>query len=152
MTILKCLFNNSTLRVADEFNDIVNLGTLFKFIFDFLQCFSRVQSTLVDDTICIVNILNHFVGETATAQADNVDAAESDRFASCNNIRRNILAEAATALNHYMTAYMTELVHQYIGTNNSVIINHDFTCHFGRVPNDTSVTNQRIVCHVYTFH
>ena len=66
MTILKCLFNNSTLRVADEFNDIVNLGTLFKFIFDFLQCFSRVQSTLVDDTICIVNILNHFVGETAT--------------------------------------------------------------------------------------
>ena len=53
MTILKCLFNNSTLRVADEFNDIVNLGTLFKFIFDFLQCFSRVQSTLVDDTICI---------------------------------------------------------------------------------------------------
>ena len=50
MTILKCLFNNSTLRVADEFNDIVNLGTLFKFIFDFLQCFSRVQSTLVDDT------------------------------------------------------------------------------------------------------
>ena len=82
MTILKCLFNNSTLRVADEFNDIVNLGTLFKFIFDFLQCFSRVQSTLVDDTICIVNILNHFVGETATAQADDVDAAESDRLAS----------------------------------------------------------------------
>ena len=52
----------------------------------------------------------------------------------------------------YVFDYMTELVHQYIGTNNSVIINHDFTCHFGRVPNDTSVTNQRIVCHVYTFH
>ena len=73
MTILKCLFNNSTLRVADEFNDIVNLGTLFKFIFDFLQCFSRVQSTLVDDTICIVNTFDHFIGKTTTAQADDVD-------------------------------------------------------------------------------
>jgi len=41
-----------------------------------------VSANVLMHTICIVNILNHFVGETATAQADDVDAAESDRFAS----------------------------------------------------------------------
>ena len=145
-------------KIEDEFEKspeidyIVNFRTLFEFIFYFFQCFCRVQTTLVDDTICIVNTFDHFIGEATTAQADDVDSAESDRFASCNDVRRNIFTETASALNHYMTAYMTKLMHQYIGADNRVIINDDFACHLGRVTDDTSVTNQCVVCYVYTFH
>ena len=52
----------------------------------------------------------------------------------------------------YVFDYMTELMHQYIGADNRVIINDDFACHLGRVTDDTSVTNQCVVCYVYTFH
>ena len=77
---------------------------------------------------------------------------ESYGLTSCNDVRRDIFAETASALNHYMAAYMAELMHQYIGTDNSIVVNNDFTCHLGRVADNTSVTDQCIVCYMHPFH
>ena len=47
---------------------------------------------------------------------------------------------------------MAELVHQYIGADDGIIVDDNFTRHFCRVANDTAVAYQSIVGHVYTFH
>ena len=99
-----------------------------------------------------MNTFDHFIGKTTATKADNVDTAESYGLTSCNDIRRDIFTEAASALNHYMAAYMAGLMHQYIGTDNSIVVNNDFTCHLGRVADNTSVTDQCIVCYMHPFH
>ena len=60
--------------------------------------------------------------------------------------------EMAAALYHTITAHMAELVHQYIGADDGIIVDDNFTRHFCRVANDTAVAYQGIVRHVHTFH
>ena len=58
-----------------------------------------------------MNTFDYFIGKTTATKADNVDTAESYGLTSCNDLRRDIFTEAASALNHYMAAYMAELMH-----------------------------------------
>ena len=76
---------------------------------------------------------DQFVRESAPAQAYDIDSAISNRFASRYNIRWDVFAKPASALYHYVSAYPAELVHQDVGTYDSIVIDNDFACHFRRI-------------------
>ena len=99
-----------------------------------------------------MDILNEFVAETATTETYEIQTTILCRFLSCNNIRRNILREAATTLNHHVACDMAELVNEYIGTYDSIIVNHYFACKFCCITDDAATAQLTVVSHVYTFH
>ena len=74
MTILNCLFNNTTFCITDKIDYIVNFWTLFEFILYFFQCFCRVQAILVDESIYIVNSFDHLILEGMTVLYVDVES------------------------------------------------------------------------------
>ena len=78
-----------------------------------------------------MDILNELIAETATTKTYEIQTAVFCRFLTCNNIRRNILRKAASTLDHHIACDVAELVNEYVGTNNSIVINYYFACKFG---------------------
>ena len=71
---------------------------------------------------------------------------------SGNNIRRNILAEAATSLYHYISTDMAELMAKHLGTQDSIIVYHHFTGYLGRVADDDIATNHTVMGDMHILH
>ena len=93
-----------------------------------------------------------FVAETAATKADDIDTAVACRLLACNNIRRYVETEAASALNHNISANVAELMAQDCGTDDCIVVNNDFAGKLGGVADDTSVANLAVVGNVHVFH
>ena len=93
-----------------------------------------------------------FVAETAATKADDIDTAVACRLLACNNIRRYVETEAASALNHNISANVAELMAQDCCTDDCIVVNNDFACKLGGVADDTSVANLAVVGNVHVLH
>ena len=68
------------------------------------------------------------------------------------DVRRYVFAEAASALYHAESAYVAELVHQYVGADDGIVVYDNLACHFCGIADDATVADKGIVCNMYTFH
>ena len=69
-----------------------------------------------------------------------------------NNIRRNILAEAASTLYHHIATDTAELMAKHLGTQDSIIVYHHFTGNLGRVADDDIATNHTVMGDMHILH
>ena len=76
----------------------------------------------IDDAVGIVDGLDGLVGESATAQANQVHASIADRLLAGNDVGRNVLTGASATLEHDVAAHVQELVEQAGGRDDGVVI------------------------------
>ena len=82
--------NNTTLGCTYEINDIFDFWGHHHLFLNFSQGIGNIQSALVDDAVCIVNLLNGLVRETAATQAHDVNATIDGRLTSRYDVRRYV--------------------------------------------------------------
>ena len=99
-----------------------------------------------------MDIVNQLVVESPTAKSYKIYSAIPCRLLACNNIRRNVLAEAAATLNHYVPSDVTELMYKYTAAYYCTVVNNNLTREFGRVTYDTLAPDYTVMCDVQTFH
>lgn len=88
--------NDASFRGRDEVDDVLDFRSDLQLTLHLLQ--SVCDNTFaVDETVSIVNEFDEVVAETVTAQAYEVDTAIACRLLACDDVRRNILTEAALA-------------------------------------------------------
>ena len=144
--------DDAAARASDEVDDVAYLGSHFHFGLNLVEGVGCVQAALVDEAVGIVDGLDGLVGEAAAAQAHNVQSGVADGLASGDDIGRDVLAEAASALDHAISAHAAELMHQHVGTDDGVVVDDNLAGHLGGVADDAAVAYQGIVGHVYAFH
>ena len=99
-----------------------------------------------------MNLCDGFVAETPPSQSYEVDSCVADRFLSCNDVGRNVLACSGTALHHHVTSHAYELVEENCCGNDGVVVDNHFACEFCGISNDTTVANDAIVCNMHILH
>ena len=148
---LLLLSDNASLRTLYEVDNILNLLGNFKILLDFLDTF--LQYTLaVEQAISLVDVLDGLIAETTATQTDEVDAAIAGWLLAGNDIRRNILRETATTLDHHVACDMAELVNENVGADDGVVIYYHLTGKLGRVADNQAAAEHAVVSHVNGLH
>ena len=110
--------DDATLGRLDKVADILDFGCHLQFALDLLDAVFELDlldavfedALGIEQTIGVVDELNQIIAEAMAAQPYKVDAAVAGRLLASYNIRRNILAETATALDHHVAADVAELM------------------------------------------
>ena len=127
---LLLLSDNASLRTLYEVDNVLNLLGNLKILLDFLDTF--LQDTLaVEQAISLVDVLDGLVAETTATQTDEVDAAIAGRLLAGNDVRRNILRETASALDHHVACDVAELMNENVGADDGVVIYNYLTGKLG---------------------
>ena len=92
------------------------------------------------------------IAETMTAQSYEVDTTVAGRLLAGNDIRRYILAEAASALDHHVPTDVAELMAKDFGTDDGKVITADFTGELGGIANDQAVAKESVMGYMHVFH
>ena len=99
-----------------------------------------------------MDVLDEIIAESTPAESYQIQTGETDRFFTGDDIWRNVLRETASALYHHVTADMAKLMAEHCGTNDSVVINGDFTGQFGRITYDKTTSENAIVGNMHILH
>lgn len=86
--------------------------------------------------IYVLNTGYLFGREPASVESYGVYSAETDGFASGDDIRRYILIHFRSALEHHIRADMRELVHECSSADDGAVINDHFAGDLGSVGHD----------------
>ena len=73
------------------------------------------------------------------------------RLQCSHDIRRHILAEAATGLRHRPGSDTTSLAHQHVTSENHIIFNHAVAGNLAPVSEHTVITDMRVVGNMHAF-
>ena len=92
------------------------------------------------------------VAEAAPAQAYEVQAAIACGLLASDDVRRNVLTEAAAALYHHVATNLAELMTENDGADDSVVVNLHFSCEFRGVAYNDVVAENAIVGNVHVLH
>jgi len=118
------LSDDASLRTLYEVDDVLDFLSHLKILLDFLDTFLQ-DALAVEQAISLVDVLDGLVAETTATQTDEVDAAIAGWLLAGNDIRRNILRETATALDHHVACDVAELMNENVGADDGVVIyNH----------------------------
>ena len=66
--------------------------------------------------------------ETTSAQADEVDTSVANGFLASDDVGRNVLTGAGTALEHDVASHVKELMEQTGGRDNGTVVDDDLSC------------------------
>lgn len=145
------LSDDASLRTLYEVDDVLDFLSHLKILLDFLDTF--LQDTLaVEQAISLVDILDGLVAETTATQTDEVDAAIAGRLLAGNDVRRNILRETATALDHHVACDVAELMNENVGADDGVVIYNHLAGKLGRVTDNQAAAQLAVVSHVNSLH
>lgn len=130
--------NDASFRGRDEVDDVLDFRSDLQFTLYLFQSVSD-DTFAVDETVSIVNEFDEVVAETVTAQAYEVDTAIACRLLACDDVRRNILTEAAAALDHHVSTDLAELMAEHGSGDDGIVVDRHLTGELRRVANDTVV-------------
>ena len=99
-----------------------------------------------------MDVLDGFVAETTATQTDEVDAAIAGWLLAGNDVRRNILRETATALDHHVACDVAELMNENVGADDGVVIYNHLAGKLGRVTDNQAAAQLAVVSHVNSLH
>src|SRR3990172_1728810 len=102
--------NDAALAARNEREHVRHRTRLFNFLFYSLHCLRDIESRLVEKTIGVIQGRNGFFIETSSPKPDKIEAFELQRFLPCQNVRRNVFANAETSSNHRMLTDMHKLM------------------------------------------
>ena len=143
--------DDATLGRLDKVADILDFGCHLQFALDLFDAIFE-DALGIEQTIGVVDELNQIIAEAMAAESHEVDAAVAGRLFASYNIRRNILAETATALNHHVAADVAELMTEDFGTDHSEVVTCDLTGKLGGIADDQSVAKETVMGDVHVFH
>ena len=146
------LFDNTALGSFNKVHDILDFRGQRKFFPDLLDGLRPGVLALIDDAVCLMHLFNSFIGESATAQPDQVDSGIANGLFSCNNERRDIHRKAGAALNHDIAADAAELVHQDGGTDDGKVVDGDLAGELCRIADDTAASDDAVMGDMHVFH
>ena len=149
---LDCSFNYAARRLFDERQDKVSFGTLGQLGLSVLQGLRRVVQRAVYEPVNVLNGVDLFACKASAIEADAVDSAVLDRFASSDDVGRDVFVDLASALDHYVCADMAELMHQCTSADDGVVLHHHFARQLDGVAHDDMVVQEAIVCYVAVCH
>ena len=69
----------------------------------------------VEDSVGVMDEIDEIVGESMTAQTDDIDSCIADRLLTGDNVWGNVHGETAAALYHHVAANAAELMAQNLG-------------------------------------
>ena len=144
--------NDASGRSGDEVEQILHLRNGGHSVSDFFDALLKKFSVLIEDSIGIVDGFDDFGFEATTTQTDVVQTAVGNGLASSNAEGRNVLACAGAAANHDVTTNVAELMNQDVGAENGKVIDDHLSGNFRGVTNDTSVSEENVVCDVHSLH
>ena len=145
------LSNDTSLRTLYEVDDVLDFLSHLKILLDFLDTFLQ-DDLAVEQAISLVDVLDGLVAETTATQTDEVDAAIAGWLLAGNDIRRNILRETATALDHHVACDVAELMNENVGTDDGVVIYNHLASKLGRVTDNQAAAQLAVVSHVNSLH
>lgn len=145
------LSNDASLRTLYEVDDVLDFLGHLKVLLDFLDTFLQ-DALAVEQAISLVDVLDGLVAETTATQTDEVDAAIAGRLLAGNDVRRNILRETASALDHHVACDVTELMNENVGTDDGVVIYNHLAGKLGRVTDNQAAAQLAVVSHVNSLH
>ena len=123
------LTNDASFRCRDKVDDVLYLRRHLQFTLYLLQAISN-DSLTVDESISIMDEFDEVVAKTVTAQTYEVDSGIACRLLACNDVRRNVLTETATTLDHHVSANLAELMAEDGSGDDSIVINRYLTGKF----------------------
>ena len=106
----------------------------------------------VEQAVGIMDVVDQLVAESSAAQSHEVDATVAGGFFTCNDKRRDVLAETASTLYHHIAADVAELVAEHRCTDDGEIIDNHFSGKFCGVADDASVADDTVVGDVHVLH
>ena len=93
----------------------------------------------------MAEVLDHLLVEAFMMHDHGVDTIIGSRLLGSYDVGRNILTEATAGLDHRPGTYPTTLAHQYIATEDDVILHLAITGDLTAIAKDTVVANLCIV-------
>ena len=102
--------DHATLRVLDEIDDLVTERRCGTCITHKFNCICDIEIAQVEDSVHVINDSDLLVGKMVAVQTDRVDSHIRDRFSGSLDKRRNVLVDQRSALKHYVSANVTELM------------------------------------------
>lgn len=145
-------FDDSFGGLTDEIQNAVAFGCSRYSSLDLLKRLGGIEVAVIDEAIYILDDMNLIGRETAAVEPDGVDAAESNRFACCDSVRRYILAGSRAALDHTMRANMRELMHERSSADDGVVIHNDLARQLRGVGHNDIIMQDTVVRHVAVSH
>ncbi len=101
--------------------------------------------SLVNDTVCMTDMLDHLFTHPLVGKDYGVDPVVGNRFLSRHDIRRYILTEAATGLCHRPGTDTAALTCQYITSEDRIIFKETITGDLATVTQYAMVSDMCIV-------
>lgn len=114
--------HNAVLRILDEVNDILNLGTHRDLLTDFDDSVLEAEIAGIYQAVGIGNVTEDAFGHIDMAQDDGVDAMVACGIAAEDDVRRNVFLHATAALDEREAAHTDVLLDNSAGTLNGVVL------------------------------
>ncbi len=145
------LSDNSAFGILDERADVIHLLRVRILGAGFGNTILQ-YSLGIDDAVGIVDGLDGLVVESATTQPDEVNTSVADGFLACDDVGRNVLRCAATALEHDVAAYAAELVEQAATGNDGAVLDDNLAGNLRGIAYNAAVTDFAVMGDVHILH
>jgi len=138
--------------IFDEVEDIGDFRSHGKLAADGSDGVSLRHTTLEDDAIGLVDGIDDLALEASTAQPYDVQTAVGGRVTRADGVGDDTLRRGCASAHHGISADAAELVDEYAGREDGMVVDGDFSGQFGGVSDDDIVANDDVVGDVTTFH
>lgn len=143
---------DSSLGVADEFDDFIAFACGGYLGLDAVDCVGNVESREIEVAVNLLDCHNLLACEVATAQTYGVYTRIGDGITSGFHERWDIFVDACATLNHYVCAKMTELVDERTTTDYGEIVYLHLAGNLCGIGDNHVVTYRAIMRHVGISH
>ena len=123
--------DDTAVGATDEIQDCVPFRSLRHIFLDIFHGVGDVHAVAVQQTVYFLDLSHFFNGESAPAQADNVDTGVADRLTCCFDVGRYVLVDEGTALKHDMLSDVAELMDECTAADDGEVVDHHFAGNLG---------------------
>ncbi len=144
--------NNSPLRLGYEINDVLHFLAHRDTELDLVDSFLDGEVAVVDQSVGIMDVLNHISRELPSAQSHDVESGIRNRLFAANDEWWNVLARAASSLHHCVSSDTAELMNEHHRADDGKVINDDLTRKFSGVTHDDAASKLTVMSDMGVFH
>lgn len=144
--------NNAMTRILDELKDDIDFlahGNLFGYLDNSIL---KTEIRGVNNAIRIGDMAQHAFGHTLMLQYDRVHTMVAGGVTTQNDVRRNILLDAATALHQRIAADTDMLLDNDARTENDTVVDLTLTGYAGTDTDHTLVAYLHIMANMNLIH
>lgn len=142
--------DNAELRRANKVDDMLYLLTHRHLIVYHLQSIKHAAVPLVENTVGMTNVFDDFCIHTLVREDVGVHTVVICRLFGCDDVRRQIFAEAAARLRHRPCTYAAALAHQDVSSEDYAILEEAVAGDFAPVAEHAMVADMRVVRDMHT--